>query len=45
MADADARGVERVRWVEIRSEPAITHRVLFDTGHGMEERLMREQFV
>lgn len=45
MADADSRGVESVRWVEIRTQPAITHRILFDTGHGMEERLMREQFV
>lgn len=45
MADADSRQVDRVRWVEIRSEPRISHRVLFDPGHGMEERLMREQFV
>ena len=45
MADADSRGVERVLWVEIRSEPRISHRILFDHGHGMEERLMREQFV
>ncbi|WP_299359111.1 NAD kinase [uncultured Paracoccus sp.] len=45
MADADSRGIERVAWVEIRSEPAISHRVLFDPGHGMEERLMREQFL
>ena len=37
--------VERVRWVEIRNEPRISHRMLFDPGHGMEERLMREQFV
>ncbi|MDO5630500.1 MAG: NAD kinase [Paracoccus sp. (in: a-proteobacteria)] len=45
MADADSRGVERVEWVEIRSEPGIAHSILFDPGHGMEERLMREQFV
>ncbi|KGJ15933.1 NAD kinase [Paracoccus sanguinis] len=45
MADADSRQVERVLWVEIRSEPRIAHRILFDKGHGMEERLMREQFV
>lgn len=45
MADADSRGVESVRWVEIRTEPAVSHRILFDNGHGMEERLMREQFV
>lgn len=45
MADADSRGVDSVHWVEIRSEPAIAHRILFDPGHGLEERLTREQFV
>ncbi|TRW98396.1 NAD kinase [Paracoccus sp. M683] len=45
MADADSRGVDSVHWVEIRSEPAIEHRILFDPGHGLEERLTREQFV
>lgn len=45
MADADSRGVERVDWVEVRSEPSVAHRILFDPGHGMDERLMREQFV
>lgn len=45
MADADSRGVDSVLWVEIRSEPAINHRILFDPGHGLEERLTREQFV
>ncbi|MGI1660824.1 NAD kinase [Palleronia sp. KMU-117] len=45
MADADSRSVRDVRWVEVRSEPAITHRLLFDPGHGLEERLLREQFT
>lgn len=45
MADADSRGVDSVLWVEIRSETSISHRLLFDPGHGLEERLMREQFV
>ena len=45
MAVADARSVENVLWVEIRSEPSIGHRILFDPGHGLEERLLREQFV
>lgn len=45
MADADSRGVDSVHWVEIRSEPGISHRILFDPGHGLEERLTREQFV
>lgn len=45
MADADSRSVPNVRVVEIRSEPAVAHRILFDAGHGLEERLIREQFV
>jgi len=45
MADADSRSVENVVSVVIRSEPKISHRILFDPGHGLEERLIREQFV
>src|SRR6056297_2352962 len=45
MADADSRWVESVLWVEIRSETSIAHRILFDPGHGLEERLLREQFT
>jgi NAD+ kinase len=45
MADADSRWVENVIWVEIRSENRIKHRILFDPGHGLEERLLREQFT
>ncbi|PUB18701.1 NAD kinase [Yoonia sediminilitoris] len=45
MADADAKSVRNVVSVEIRSEPSIAHRILFDPGHGLEERLIREQFV
>ncbi|MEO3413769.1 NAD kinase [Roseovarius sp. CAU 1744] len=45
MADADGRWAENVLWVEIKSEPSIAHRILFDPGHGLEERLIREQFV
>ena len=45
MADADGRSVRDVRSVEIRSEDAVRHRILFDPGHGLEERLIREQFV
>jgi NAD+ kinase len=44
MADADSRPVRNVHWVEVRSEPKITHRILFDPGHGLEERLIEEQF-
>lgn len=45
MADADSRSVRDVRAVTIRSEPGIRHRILFDPGHGLDERLIREQFV
>ena len=45
MADADSRSVVNVVSVEIRSEPGVAHRILFDPGHGLEERLIREQFV
>ncbi|MFQ5439657.1 MAG: NAD kinase, partial [Paracoccaceae bacterium] len=43
-AVADARNAQNVTAVEIRSEPGIHHRILFDPGHGLEERLIREQF-
>jgi NAD+ kinase len=45
MADADSRSVRDVVRVEIRSAPEIEHRILFDPGHGLEERLIQEQFV
>ncbi|PRY79597.1 NAD+ kinase [Yoonia maritima] len=45
MADADGKSVRNVASVEIRSEPMVKHRILFDPGHGLEERLIREQFV
>ena len=45
MADADGRSVRDVAIVDIRSEPSIEHRILFDPGHGLEERLTREQFA
>jgi NAD+ kinase len=37
--------VRDVLSVEIRSDPGIRHRILFDPGHGLDERLIREQFV
>ncbi len=45
MADADSRSVRDVLWVEVSSKSEIEHRILFDPGHGLEERLTREQFV
>ncbi len=45
MADADGRGNWLVRAVEIESADDVRHRLLFDPGHGLEERLIREQFA
>ena len=45
MADADSRSHRNVVSVEIQSEPRVAHRILFDPGHGLEERLIREQFT
>jgi len=45
MADADSRSVRNVATVKIRSEPTIRHQILFDPGHGLEERLIQEQFA
>ena len=44
MADADGTSYRDVSRVEIRSEPSVSHRILFDPGHGLEERLISEQF-
>ena len=45
MADADSRSVQDVVSVEIESAGDITHRLLFDPNHGLEERLIQEQFA
>ncbi len=45
MADADGRAAGQVLSVEVETAADIAHRVLFDPGHGLEERLIREQFV
>lgn len=45
MADADSRSVRHVTRVSIQSATDASHRLLFDGGHGLEERLIREQFV
>jgi NAD+ kinase len=44
-ADSDSRAVPGVLAVEVRSEPGVAHRILFDPGHGLEERLLNEQFA
>ena len=44
MADADGQSHRNVTTVEVASDPGISHRILFDPGHGLEERLISEQF-
>ncbi len=44
-ADADGVSVKNVASVDVWSAPEIEHRILFDPGHGLEERLIREQFA
>ncbi len=45
MADADSRSSTSAVSVEVTSEPKVRHRILFDPGHGLEERLIQEQFA
>tara|TARA_R110002110_G_scaffold92155_10_gene239917 strand:+ start:1734 stop:2495 length:762 start_codon:yes stop_codon:yes gene_type:complete len=45
MADADGTSYRDVVTVEIASEPSVAHAILFDPGHGLEERLISEQFT
>lgn len=45
MADADSVQFNDIEWVEIQSEPDVSHRILFDPGHGLEERVISEQFT
>ncbi len=43
-AVADSSDVKDVVRVDISIEPDITHELMFDPGHGLEERLLNEQF-
>ena len=45
MAEADSVAFRNVDWVEVQSDPSVSHRILFDSGHGLEERLISEQFT
>ena len=45
MAEGHSDSVRNVDWVEVQSEPSIAHRILFDPGHGLDERLISEQFT
>ncbi len=44
-AAADSTEVRTPVRIEVSSLPAVRHRILFDPGHGLEERLIREQFA
>ncbi len=44
-AVADSSEVREPTVIEVASVPEIRHRILFDPGHGLEERLIREQFM
>jgi NAD+ kinase len=44
-AAADSTEVRGPVRIEVESVPEIRHRILFDPGHGLEERLIREQFA
>ena len=45
MAEADSRSFDNITSVVIQSEQNVVHRILFDPGHGLEERLISEQFT
>jgi len=44
-ATADQVEIRDVRKVEVAAEPDIEMNLLYDPGHGLEERLLREQFA
>jgi NAD+ kinase len=44
-AAADSFEVRDCNLIEIESAGDVEHRILFDHGHGLEERLIREQFA
>jgi len=44
-ATADGKGAHLIKAVDIETHYDLSHRILFDPGHGLEERLIREQFT
>lgn len=44
-AVADSTEVRTAVRIEVESVPDVRHCILFDPGHGLEERLIREQFA
>ena len=43
-ADSISKSIADIDWVEISTETNVQHKILFDPGHGLEERLISEQF-
>ncbi|TLP57490.1 NAD kinase [Parasedimentitalea maritima] len=43
-ADSISKSIADIDWVEISTESEVRHKILFDPGHGLEERLISEQF-
>ena len=43
-AYADSKEVKNISWVKIESEDDVCYKLLFDKGHGLQERILREQF-
>ncbi len=43
-ADSISKSIADIDWVEISAETKVRHKILFDPGHGLEERLISEQF-
>jgi NAD+ kinase len=44
MVSADSTGFQDVASVEIARETRFAHNILFDPGHGLEDRILNEQF-
>ncbi len=44
-ATADYDEFRDIEWVEVRQDTGISHRLLFDPEHSLEERIINEQFL
>jgi NAD+ kinase len=44
-AAADNLETRRVSAVNVREDPSVTLTMLFDEGHALDERILREQFT
>lgn len=45
MVSADSFAIKDVIRAEVIQDPSLKHTVLFDPGHSLEERILREQFM